>query len=195
MFKTLFFNKFVNPAQRWNHYIWSKPFELSHPVSIPGYLKILIVKLIWIWNFLWKWSRIPTLPVNIHLAKPYSWFWVSLLPGHGWRLRCVFSFSCVQTLWDSTDTTYFACGITGISFQAFETSLLYIKILNICSFLGWAYLLHPTVQTPGSSQSHQVSTSKCRSTVQFNVLEILRVVGQRPVEHKAEWQLRFVPLP
>lgn len=75
------------------------------PISIPAYLKVLVVKLIWLWNFLWKWTRIPSPPVNVHLAKPYPWFWVLLLPGHVQRLRCVLSFSCVQTLWDSTDTT------------------------------------------------------------------------------------------
>lgn len=67
------------------------------PISIPAYLKVLIVKLIWIWNFLRRWTRMPSLPMNIHLTKPYWWFWVSLLPGHVWRLRCVLNFLCPDT--------------------------------------------------------------------------------------------------
>lgn len=139
-------------------------------ISTSAYLKVLIVKLIWIWNFLRQWPRMPSLPMNIHLAKPYWWFWVSLLPGHVWRLRWVLNYSCVQTLWDSTDTTYFACGIIGISFQAFETSFPYIKIHHICSFLGWVYLFASHSANTGSSHSHQLSTSQCRRTVQLNVL-------------------------
>lgn len=89
-------------------------------ISIPAYLKVLIVKLIWIWNSLWKWTRMPSLPMNIHLANPYSWFWVLLLPGHVWSLRCVLNFSMSRH--SGILLTPLTLHVTGISFQAFETS-------------------------------------------------------------------------
>lgn len=145
------------------------------PISISAHLKVLIVKLIWIWNCLWKWIEYPH----------FQWTFIWQNPTHGFESRYfqamyegsdVSSASCVQTLgfyWHHLLCMW----RSAISFQAVETSLLYIKILNICSFLGWVYLFASQSVNMGSSQSHQVSTVKCRSKVQLNILYILRVVG------------------